>query len=125
MIGVYTHHAKDGTLLYVGSSSNIFQRQIQHQAKAPPWFSQIAKTEIQIFDTIEKAKECEETLIRFYRPLYNITHNSVGIYTKHLIRLYTGDWERLKKFYPKPNRIIRALVNQHIQDFNKANKEAE
>jgi excinuclease UvrABC nuclease subunit len=117
------HHAKDGTLLYVGSSSDIYRRQIQHQSKAPPWFSQIAKTEIQIFPSIEAAKAFEETFIRFHRPLYNVTHNTAGIYTNHLIRLYKGDWERLSKFYHKPTRIIRALVAQHIKEFEKANKE--
>jgi excinuclease UvrABC nuclease subunit len=122
MIGIYLHFSKERTLLYVGSSSNIFQRQIQHQSKAPPWFSQIAKTEIEIFPTIEAARKAEATIIQFQRPLYNATHNAQGIYAKHLIRLYTGDWARLKKFYPKPNRIIRALVHQHIKDFDKLNK---
>jgi hypothetical protein len=42
-------------------------------------------------------------------------------YTKHLIRLYSGDFERLGQLYAtkRPNEIIRQLVREHIDALEK------
>jgi hypothetical protein len=43
-------------------------------------------------------------------------------YTKHLIRLYSGDFERLGQLYStkRPNEIIRQLVREHIDNLERS-----
>lgn len=37
--------------------------------------------------------------------------------TKHLVRLYTGDYKKLVRLRPdkKPNTVIRDLVHEYVQ----------
>jgi excinuclease UvrABC nuclease subunit len=114
VIALYFHYADDDTLLYVGVSSSVFIRQDRHSREAR-WFSQVRRISIIRFETLEEAKEAEASIIKNRMPVYNTVHN-VSVYTNHLVRLHHGDWERLKKFYPKPTRIIRALVSKHLKD---------
>jgi hypothetical protein len=47
-------------------------------------------------------------------------------YTKHLIRLYSGDFERLGQLYAtkRPNEIIRRLVREHIDSLERSKPNA-
>jgi excinuclease UvrABC nuclease subunit len=114
MIALYFHYDGEGTLLYVGVSSDVFMRQQQH-VKQARWFSQVRKISIIRFENMTEAREAEASIIKDRKPLYNTVH-SESVYTNHLVRLYAGDWERLKKFYPKPTRIVRALVSKHLKE---------
>lgn len=41
-------------------------------------------------------------------------------YTKHCLRLYAGDYERLAALRPdeKPNKLIRKLIREYIDTLN-------
>lgn len=120
MIALYLHYDMEDALLYVDISVNVFSRQHEHESRTH-WFNEVARIEIIKFTSIEEAKEAEKLLIKNRVPVYNTVHNE-SVYSKHLIRLYTGDWKRLKKFYRKPNAAIRALVSKHIQDAQKGSE---
>lgn len=71
---LYRHFAGDGSLLYVGISLSWPQRTKAH-AKGSHWFDQVAKVEIERFETREDALRAEREAIISERPQFNIIHN--------------------------------------------------
>lgn len=70
MIGVYAFCHADTRKVYpryIGMSSDIEKRIKQHKGKEYFYDKVIYQT----FDSIDKAKEWEQTLITWYRPHYN------------------------------------------------------
>lgn len=74
---LYRHFAGDGTLLYVGISLSWPARTKAH-AGGSRWFDQVAKVEIEWFDTREAAIESEREAIKHERPRFNIIHNRLA-----------------------------------------------
>lgn len=108
---LYRHFDANGTLLYVGISATPAYRLNQHIDRE--WFNDIRLVKVEMYPTREEALEAEINAIKTEAPRFNSRH--VPQYQKHLIRLHTGDYKRLGKFYRKPGRIIRELVRLHIQ----------
>lgn len=108
---LYRHFDADGILLYVGISATPAYRLSQHIDRE--WFNDIRRVEIEMFPSREEAIAAEITAIKTEAPRFNSRY--VPQYQKHLIRLYTGDYKRLGKFYRKPGRIVRELVRLHIK----------
>lgn len=75
---LYRHFSGDGTLLYVGISLNAVLRQYAHKTGRAPWFTQIAKIEIETFSSKYAAMEAERKAIKNEKPLYNVLHNLGG-----------------------------------------------
>ena len=68
---LYRHFNSVGRLLYVGISLDAVRRLMQHrQMKA--WYTQIAKIELQWFDTRPEALRAERDAIKREHPLFNI-----------------------------------------------------
>lgn len=61
----------DGTLLYVGVTSNLGQRFYQHRQEKP-WWSQVAGMMLTFYDTQPEAAEAERAAIRGETPLHNV-----------------------------------------------------
>src|SRR4051812_41991180 len=67
---VYQLIARDGQVIYVGSSSAIFNRLGQH-AKTKDWWSHVAAIEVEAFATKEEMLDREQELIRMIDPIQN------------------------------------------------------
>lgn len=70
---LYRHFDGGGMLLYVGISLNTVARTQQHRAGAK-WFDQIARIEIEWYQTRVEAEDAEKAAIQAEAPLHNITH---------------------------------------------------
>lgn len=68
---LYRHYNGEGSLLYVGVSLSAINRFIQHK-QISDWSSQVAKIEIEVFETREDALEAETLAINNENPAYNI-----------------------------------------------------
>ena len=68
----YVYRLKDGegNLLYVGVTGNVFKRKMQH-ARTQPWWSDVAETVVQCFDSREAAESAEALAIANENPLHN------------------------------------------------------
>lgn len=66
---VYRHFDREGTLLYVGSTSFFFARQ-QHHSRSP-WFPDLERIDLEHFETIQQARTAEWLAISAEKPLYN------------------------------------------------------
>ena len=71
---LYRHFAADGSLLYVGISLSWPARTKAH-AGGSQWFEQVARVEIEQFDTREAALEAERIAIKTEKPKFNVVHN--------------------------------------------------
>lgn len=59
-----------GRLLYVGITTRGGQRISQHR-RSQPWWPDVARIDVDHFDSIAEAVAAEETAIRTERPAYN------------------------------------------------------
>jgi excinuclease UvrABC nuclease subunit len=72
---VYLHHAHDGSVLYVGCTSNLEQRTADHRRRAR-WRKSIARVEIDgIYIGYDAGVSRERELIGQHQPPYNIQGN--------------------------------------------------
>lgn len=71
---LYRHFADDGRLLYVGISLSWPARTKAHSATSR-WFDQVARVEIEQFETRDDALNAEREAIIRERPEFNIVHN--------------------------------------------------
>lgn len=71
MAELYRHFDLAGQLLYVGISLSTVQRLIQHKDRSR-WFAEIARVEIERFNTRKAALQAEKAAIRRERPVYNV-----------------------------------------------------
>lgn len=69
---VYRHFDADGVLLYVGFSLRAIMRQADHEGSSH-WFRQIARIELEWFDTVADAAFAEVEAIQNERPRHNVT----------------------------------------------------
>jgi hypothetical protein len=69
---LYRHFNANGALLYVGISLNAVSRQFQHKHKSH-WYYDIARIELQWFDTKHEAERAEWMAIHNENPLHNKT----------------------------------------------------
>lgn len=76
--GVYRMYTADGDLLYVGKARNLKRRVSSYflrasgSAKTEAMIDQVGKVEVTITDTEDDALILESTLIKKYKPRYNI-----------------------------------------------------
>lgn len=71
---MYRYYDSHGRLLYVGSTKNIARRDAEHRAGGTGafWYPTVARTRIQVFPTIEAARDAELLAIREEEPHYNL-----------------------------------------------------
>ena len=74
MVSLYRMWDVTGKLLYVGISDDIGSRLWQH-ARKKPWFTDVARIEIQQHLDRPAALIAEESAIRTERPAHNIVFN--------------------------------------------------
>lgn len=70
-VAVYRQFAADGRLLYVGCTSNPLRRMEVHASKSR-WFREIARIEIEWFDSGDEALAAELEAIRTEGPVHNV-----------------------------------------------------
>lgn len=85
---LYRHFDKDGNLLYVGISISYFVRLSQHK-NGSFWFSDIATSTIEKFNSRHDAEKAEIFAISSEHPLHNVVYN-----------------RKKKERIPKPERKI-------------------
>lgn len=67
---LYRHYDSAGNLLYVGISLSFFRRLMEHR-DGSGWFMDIARVDIQWFDSEMEAEEAERVAIMKEAPLHN------------------------------------------------------
>lgn len=67
---VYRHFNCEGDLLYVGMTSNVCARNLQHK-NISHWFSQVSKITLDWFSEKKEAKDAEASAICSENPKYN------------------------------------------------------
>lgn len=67
---LYRYYNSSGDLLYVGKSLDAVTRLAQHKDRAP-WFTQIARIEIEHYESETECSKAERLAIRREHPLYN------------------------------------------------------
>lgn len=72
---LYRHFDKEGVLLYVGISLHAVYRLSQHRNGAC-WFSEIARVEVENFESRAAAEIAEIRAIKEEKPKYNGKHNN-------------------------------------------------
>lgn len=70
MSQVYRHFDKQGNLLYVGCSLSAVHRLSQH-SQVSPWFTEIAKIDVEKFNSRDAALAAERQAIQTEKPKYN------------------------------------------------------
>ena len=73
--GLYRLYSSDGTLLYVGISSDPQRRFSQHAADKC-WWTHVARKEIEWYETRDNALAAEEAAIRAKQPAWNQLHST-------------------------------------------------
>lgn len=68
---LYRHFDTDGRLLYVGISNDTLRRLCQHKERSH-WFEQIARVDIEFFDSRDDALAAESAAIANESPAFNI-----------------------------------------------------
>lgn len=71
MTNLYRHFNEAGALLYVGISLSAIHRLSAH-SRGSDWFSEIAKVQIENFETRELAQIAEKRAIELERPKHNL-----------------------------------------------------
>lgn len=71
---LYRHFCADDRLLYVGITDCMGERNRQHALNSP-WYSKVARTEIQECLSRSHAEALERVAVQFEKPLHNITHS--------------------------------------------------
>lgn len=74
---LYRFFAADDTLLYVGMTRNPARRFEKHSSEKP-WWSGVARIEIEHFATRDELKEAERCAIQDEKPVHNIRMNGGG-----------------------------------------------
>ncbi len=72
---LYRYLDATGRLLYVGSTKNIARRDTEHRMGGTGafWYPIVAKIRLQVFPTMDAAREAELLAIREECPHYNMT----------------------------------------------------
>lgn len=70
---LYRHFDSHGILLYVGISFNPIVRLEKHR-NTSLWFYNIARIEVQRFDTLAESEAAERAAIKEELPLFNLRH---------------------------------------------------
>lgn len=74
---LYRFFAADESLLYVGITCDVGRRWDRH-SRDKPWWTEMARSTVEHFDTREAVLAAEEAAIRAEKPRYNIRHNGDG-----------------------------------------------
>ena len=100
--GVYLMHDKTGTIIYVGKAKALKNRVSQyfgspknHPEKVRRMVSQVEWFEYILCDSEFEALVLECSLIKQYRPKYNILLKDDKGY--HYIRISPGEWPRISE----------------------------
>lgn len=100
---LYRHYDAEGALLYIGISLSWPSRTREH-AGGSRWFDQVARVEIENFDTREEALTAEREAIKREKPKFNVVHNRART--------------RSRSEQPKPNRpssapLFAGIIGPH------------
>lgn len=71
---VYWHYDAAGRLLYVGMSGTHMSRLHAHKSSSP-WYYEVARIELEHFETKDEALRVESLAIFSEKPIYNKVHN--------------------------------------------------
>jgi excinuclease UvrABC nuclease subunit len=72
---LYKHYDANGTLLYIGQSTDALRRLYYHQINKSPWIDRVATVEIKHFNSKQAVDNAERCAILTEQPPYNRLHN--------------------------------------------------
>lgn len=87
LTALYRFYDGDDRLLYVGIAVEPFRRMAQHR-HGKGWWSDVARVELERFDTRAQAAEAERLAIANEQPLYNVVHNRPPLVERITVALY-------------------------------------
>ena len=110
MQALYRHYDKDGTLLYVGISSNALRRLAEHRDNSA-WFCDIHSVTIEHYETRQEVLEAEAKAIHLENPLHNVQRPNycakVELPDRHLVTLSREPFERyIETWAPKHAALL-------------------
>jgi predicted GIY-YIG superfamily endonuclease len=105
---LYRMYGHDGALLYVGITCDIGSRFTTHSADKP-WWTEVARIEIEHYPTREAALAAERAEIKARRPRWNIIHNH-----DHP----APDRGRLARMYAELDPKVRVLVAAGLDGYD-------
>lgn len=74
---LYRLFAADGSLLYIGITSDLGARWTSHN-RTQPWWREVSAATLEHFDSRSAASDAEVVAIKAERPRHNRAHNGVG-----------------------------------------------
>jgi hypothetical protein len=117
---LYRHFDKDGRLLYVGISLSAVVRMQQHIRQAK-WARDIARIEVEWFETRCEAEAAEWRAIRTEGPIHNQTHNKMKPAPIDAIVVLGVDGKAIANLAVPP---ISQAVKEHLASQRRINVEA-
>jgi predicted GIY-YIG superfamily endonuclease len=115
---LYRYFDSAGVLLYVGITSDQFQRIKQHSRHAK-WFYDAVRCEIEHYESREAALEAERTAIINEEPLFNLIHSkNMEPWQDHLASLFdvTSDIATRDEWHES---LVNNLKSVDISDYAK------
>lgn len=106
---LYRYFDSDNQLLYVGISSNFYNRTNAHLAQSK-WVQEAALVTIEWFESREKVEQAEKIAIQNERPMYNKIHGVLPL-VSHLETVITSDLA--DDFHKKLKERIRDSLKQN------------
>ena len=73
---VYRLYARDGGLLYIGSTKDVARRLTSHRGARVFWMPLVARMRVTLHPTREAARQAEEQAVRAEHPLFNTQWHS-------------------------------------------------
>lgn len=77
-IKLYRYFDKEGTLLYIGITSDEIARMVAHRG-TKHWYKQVTRIDLEFYDSLELAMLAEKKAIHSEKPLHNKRHNSTDL----------------------------------------------
>lgn len=118
MAAIYRHFDREGTLLYIGTTANLFQRMLGHSRNSH-WHDQIATITLEHCSSKKEAFRLEAEAIYKESPLFNVRSQD----PKSIEELRNAEAEEaynIRNRHSRANLVYNALgtilmaYNQHI-----------
>lgn len=108
---LYRLYDSTGTLLYVGVSLNVAQRMSQHRA-VKPWWTDVARIELEHYDTRGRVLAAELAAIRAEAPLYNVQYAERPALVEAPPQTSAAELRRQRAALRRTERKITAAVSE-------------
>lgn len=111
---LYRFFDADGTELYVGISSNVARRLLQHQGK--PWWESVASVTVEHYATRPEVRAAEQSAMDLEHPLHNKVR-SVGKTPIRAFRVPDDLWSQVKAAAASRGETVTDVVRRALEDY--------